>query len=94
MQIPDLADLDRVALARTVGGAALGRGVRYADGARVLHLDWDAGLLELRGVVAGNGSVYTTTAWFRPDAQGRMAVQRGACTCPMQRNCKHVAAIA
>jgi CubicO group peptidase (beta-lactamase class C family)/superfamily II DNA or RNA helicase len=93
VEIPDLADLDRAALVRVVGPAALDRGRRYAGG-RVLHLEWDEGLLELQGVVAGNGAVYTTTAWFRPDAAGRMVLQRGSCTCPVQRSCKHVAAIA
>jgi superfamily II DNA or RNA helicase len=93
MQIPDLVDLDRAALVRTVGRPTLDRGIGYAD-SRVLHLEWDAGLFELEGVVAGNGAVYTTRAWFRTGPGGRPALQRGTCSCPMMRNCKHVAAIA
>ncbi|CAN5415713.1 DEAD/DEAH box helicase [soil metagenome] len=93
MWIPALADLDRDALVRTVGHAALQRGRGYAEG-RVLDLEWDGVVHELRGVVAGNGSIYTTTAVILPDGRGRLAVRHGHCSCPMQRNCKHVAAIA
>ncbi|HVX43282.1 MAG TPA: helicase, partial [Mycobacteriales bacterium] len=77
-----------------VGAAAYTRALEYAHHGRVLQVLWDADSGALLGSVGGSGgSRYTTTARLAPDARGLWMFERGDCSCPIGRDCKHVAAL-
>jgi len=70
------------------------RGVSYAREGRVLSCVWDPNLHKLFGGVRGNkGRTYTTAVQLLPADTDTWDVEGGFCSCPMQVNCKHVAAI-
>ncbi len=70
------------------------RGVAYAQEGRVLRCLWDADGHHLFGTVRGNhGRTYTTTVRLLPADTDTYMLERGFCSCPVQMNCKHVAAI-
>jgi superfamily II DNA or RNA helicase len=70
------------------------RGVSYAQEGRVLSCVWDPQLHSLFGGVRGSHErTYTTTVHLSPADIDTWNLERGFCSCPVQVNCKHVAAI-
>ncbi len=82
-------DLDSVRA--VVGATSFKRGQTYANGRRVISVEWDADEHQLAGAVVGGG-VYSTTASLSEE-DGRLALLEGECSCPVGWNCKHVAAL-
>ncbi|WP_102144527.1 DEAD/DEAH box helicase [Mycobacterium hubeiense] len=77
-----------------LGAETYRRGVVYAREGRVIRSLWDPDAGSLLGNVRGNrGRMYTTTVQLFPDRGDAWAVDGGSCSCPMQEDCKHVAAI-
>lgn len=79
--------------------ARLGRdtvrhGTEYAHSGRVLRCLWSPNPGSLVGSVRGNhGRTYATTVHLVREPAGTWALKGGRCSCPMQLNCKHVAAL-
>jgi superfamily II DNA or RNA helicase len=70
------------------------RGEAYAREGRVLRCLWDPDVHNLFGNVRGSqGRAYTTTVRLLPVDTDTYTLESGFCTCPVQVNCKHVAAI-
>lgn len=70
------------------------RGMAYAREGRVLRCLWDPDAEELLGTVRGNnGRTYQTTAELMPIDTDTYALDGGDCSCPMEEDCKHVAAV-
>ncbi|HTQ16773.1 DEAD/DEAH box helicase [Mycobacterium sp.] len=70
------------------------RGVSYAQEGRVLSCVWDPKLHSLFGGVCGsNDRIYTTRVQLWSADFATWDVESGSCSCPVQVNCKHVAAI-
>jgi len=89
-----MLELDLSTLQRAIGGGSYVRGAEYARQQAVQHVTWDVGETALHGTVRGQkGNVYQTAAFFSL-ADGQPAeFEMGACTCPLERNCKHVVAL-
>ena len=86
--------MSRADVARVLGPVFTDRGQRYAADGRVLDAAWNPSDLSLFGTVRGSaGRLYEATAVWRVH-RGREQFVGGECTCPMQRDCKHVAAVA
>ena len=90
--VAELSDLESSTLERHFPATTLERGRSYANGGRVLSLDWDEEEALLTASVVGHGALYETAAYF-DDAGGGLDFVDGECTCPVGYNCKHVAAI-
>jgi uncharacterized Zn finger protein len=70
------------------------RGISYVQESRVLSCVWDPILHSLFGGVDGNdGRIYMTTVRLSPADSVTWDVESGSCSCPVQLNCEHVAAI-
>ncbi|KAA1248428.1 DEAD/DEAH box helicase [Mycobacterium simiae] len=70
------------------------RGLDYARAGRVVRCLWNPEDDSLVGSVRGNrGRTYTTTVQLSTDFTDSWNLEVGLCTCPMQVDCKHVAAI-
>ncbi|KZS58456.1 helicase [Mycobacterium ostraviense] len=70
------------------------RGLDYAREGRVMRCSWNPNDDSLVGSVRGNrGRTYTATAQLSMDYADSWNLEVGLCTCPMQVDCKHVAAI-
>lgn len=70
------------------------RGVAYAHAGRVQSCSWNAASHSLLGSIQGSrGTPYTSIARFAAVGPEPYSFIRGVCTCPMQTNCKHVAAL-
>jgi hypothetical protein len=70
------------------------RGMSYAREGRVMRCLWDPDAVRLSGTVRGNnGRTYITTAEFVPVDTDTYALEGGDCSCPMEEDCKHVAAV-
>ena len=91
--IDELRGFDLANVAAAVGTTSFKRGQTYARGHRVLSVGWDPDRQRLTGSVVGNGAIYSTTASFS-GANGELTLVDGECSCPVRRNCKHVAALA
>ena len=77
-----------------LGADTFRRGVAYAREGRVIRCLWDPDACSLLGNVRGSrGRTYTTTVQLSEEATDNWTVQLGLCSCPMQADCKHVAAI-
>lgn len=77
-----------------LGADTYRRGLAYAREGRVVRCLWNPGDDNLTGSVRGNrGRTYTTTAQLSMDYADSWCLEIGLCTCPMQVDCKHVAAI-
>ena len=98
-QVPPLA------ISQTVGDAAAGRGLEYARRERVTSLDWDREAARVTAEVDGQGDRYRVVVelreyeadavsrrFWRPTAGGVWRPAGSRCTCPVSRDCKHVAA--
>lgn len=86
--------VEELAIARFVGPLSLSRGRTVERAGAVRHLAWDASGFRLSAAVDG-----TATAPYRVEVRldlgvpGRTTILSGTCTCPVSRNCKHVAAV-
>ncbi|MDT0157192.1 DEAD/DEAH box helicase [Microbacterium sp. ARD32] len=75
-------------LRRLAGDGAYQRGVDYARGGRVAHASWDGEAEQLSAEVYGTGMMaYRCRIRFRGGA-----ILATVCSCPVQRDCKHVVA--
>ena len=88
----ELSQIDLAEVRATVGSRSFDRGRGYARNGRVMSVEWDADEWTLTALVAGT-TLYTATAYFVDDGDS-LALEEGECTCPVGRNCKHVAALA
>jgi superfamily II DNA or RNA helicase len=94
MMLPDLPEIDLVALKDVVAGASYSRGVQYARQHAVIRVEWDPAERALDGTVHGSsGELYETTAYFIPSRWSALVFEQGQCSCPVGLNCKHVAAL-
>lgn len=81
-------------IARLVGGDAFSRGEKYAWNGHVAEYAWVGTGTSLFGTVKGTRPTpYVVNVSFTVDAAGAVLSVAGWCTCPMQSNCKHVAAL-
>ncbi|WP_157962349.1 DEAD/DEAH box helicase [Homoserinimonas sp. OAct 916] len=81
-------------IARLVGPQAFTRGERYARDGHVSQLTWLKNGAQVYGTVAGSrNEPYTATVTLTTDGRGEVSRASGVCTCPLKRNCKHVAAL-
>jgi superfamily II DNA or RNA helicase len=77
-----------------LGADTYRRGLDYAREGRVVRCLWDPDAGSLVGNVRGNqGRTYSTTVQLSPDLADTWGIDIGLCSCPMQVDCKHVAAI-
>ena len=88
----ELTEIDLAEVRAAVGAGSWDRGRGYARGGRVMSVEWDEDEWALSALVVGT-ELYTATAYFVDDGP-RLAFEEGECTCPVGRNCKHVAALA
>ncbi|MBC7442152.1 MAG: helicase [Ramlibacter sp.] len=81
-------------IALLVGSQAFSRGERYARNGNVASSAWFASGTQLFGEVLGSRPTpYTVTVSFTVSSTGAVLRAAGVCTCPVKRNCKHVAAL-
>ena len=81
-------------IALLVGSQAFSRGERYARNGHVEAETWFGSNTQLFGTVRGSHPTpYSVTVSFSLDSAGAAVRASGVCTCPMKRNCKHVAAL-
>ncbi len=81
-------------IALLVGSQAFSRGERYARNGNVNSPEWFGSGTQLFGEVQGSRSTpYAVTVSFTANASGALVHASGVCTCPMKKNCKHVAAL-
>jgi len=90
--IEELGGIDLAEVRAAVGARSWDRGRGYARNGRVMSVEWDEDEWALSALVVGT-ELYTATAYFVDDGD-RIAFEEGECTCPVRRNCKHVAALA
>ena len=70
------------------------RGTDYARNGRVLRCLWSPDAGSLVGSVRGNrGRAYVTTVHLVRGPADTWTLKGGRCSCPMQVDCKHVAAL-
>ncbi|WP_343600908.1 SNF2-related protein [Mycobacterium sp.] len=85
-------DLHRAQL--RLGDATCRRGLEYAREGRVVRCVWNPDDGTLVGAVRGSrGRTYATTVHLSAGLADIWTIDRGRCSCPMQVDCKHVAAI-
>lgn len=76
-----------------VGSTLLSRGRTYSRKGAVFGVEWNPKSLELKGKVQGTrDNPYRTRASFKSGVGG-LRLEWGHCSCPVQFNCKHVAAL-
>ncbi|MBG6056586.1 superfamily II DNA or RNA helicase [Cryobacterium sp. MP_M5] len=81
-------------IALLVGSQAFSRGERYARNGNVNQPEWFGTGTQLFGEVQGTRPApYAVTVSFTANAAGALVRASGVCTCPMKKNCKHVAAL-
>lgn len=81
-------------IARLVGSQVFSRGERYARNGNVIEMVWPESGTKLLGRVAGTAdSPYSVTISFAVSMSGLVMNVSGVCSCPVGRNCKHVAAV-
>ncbi|GAA1329356.1 DEAD/DEAH box helicase [Brachybacterium rhamnosum] len=94
-----------LAISQAVGDAAAGRGLEYSRQKRVISLDWDRAAGRAEAEVEGMSDRYRVVVelreyeedavsrrFWRPTAGGIWRPTGSRCTCPVSRDCKHVAA--
>ncbi|SIO25772.1 DEAD/DEAH box helicase [Agromyces cerinus] len=85
--------VEELAIARFVGPLNLSRGRTAERAGAVVSLNWDAAHFRLSADVQGTApEPYRSTVKLDLGMPGRATILAGACTCPVGRNCKHVAA--
>ncbi len=81
-------------IALLVGSQAFSRGERYVRNGHVQKQTWFGSGTQLFGQVRGTRpEPYSVTVSFTVNAAGQAGRATGVCTCPVKRNCKHVAAL-
>ena len=76
-----------------INDRSLAAGLAYAMGSRVSGISFDAATGLLLGKVRGGSDVpYSTTAKLVRKAGG-WSCTVGVCSCPVRKDCKHVAAL-
>ncbi|WP_198414274.1 DEAD/DEAH box helicase [Cryobacterium cryoconiti] len=81
-------------IALLVGSQAFSRGERYLRNGHVEAETWFGSGTQLFGTVRGSRPTpYSVTVSFTLDSAGAAVRASGVCTCPVKRNCKHVAAL-
>ncbi|MBK1720832.1 DEAD/DEAH box helicase [Thiocystis violacea] len=91
MSLSYLTDLETIE--RAIPPAYLERGQRYARNGNVLSADLDQARTMAMGRVLGSaGRVYQCIVRCFPSPDGGHGIV-GQCSCPVGRNCKHVAAV-
>ncbi|MCQ6269089.1 DEAD/DEAH box helicase [Pseudarthrobacter sp. R1] len=76
-----------------VGSSFLSRGRTYSRKGAVFGVEWNPKSLELKGKVQGTrNNPYKAKASFKDGISG-LRLDWGHCSCPVQFNCKHVAAL-
>ena len=95
MQLVTIDGVAQATIAAAVGAPTYARGMRYAREHAVRHMTWDDAQNALCALVLGSaGNQYRTTVYFRSTARGGLAFEFGECSCPMEVDCKHAAAVA
>jgi superfamily II DNA or RNA helicase len=91
---PDAPPLvDARDIVRLVGPAAYQRALSYAKGGAVTEIQWDADSGLLSSTVRGSSALpYRCHIELAPGRAGFERPVSGNCSCPMMRDCKHVAA--
>ena len=81
-------------IARLVGSQVFSRGERYARNGNVVEMVWpESGTRLLARVAGSTDTPYSVTISFAVSQSGIVVNVSGACSCPVGRNCKHVAAV-
>ena len=81
-------------IALLVGSQAFSRGERYVRNGHVEKQTWFGSGTQLFGQVRGSRpEPYSVTVSFTVNSAGKASRAAGVCTCPVKRNCKHVAAL-
>ena len=84
----------KTAIKRLIGETYANRGQVYARQGRVTEFSGAEGRRLLFGEVRGSGrSIYSQTISLDWSADGRLTGIDGECSCPVDYNCKHVAAV-
>ncbi|WP_295653523.1 DEAD/DEAH box helicase [uncultured Dietzia sp.] len=78
-----------------VGSAALGRARGYANADRLRRVSYHSDDRRFTAEVRGSGSQWysTTVHLTAPDPDGSARPTRSICSCPVELNCKHAAAL-
>jgi superfamily II DNA or RNA helicase len=85
--------VDAADILRLVGEASFERGRAYARGGAVTELSWDPRTNSIVGVVQGTRQKpYRCRIETQPTVGGRIRPVASSCSCPMDFDCKHVAA--
>ncbi|MEF3402132.1 DEAD/DEAH box helicase [Agromyces sp. CCNWLW203] len=85
--------VEELAIARFVGPLNLSRGRTAERAGAVVALQWDPAHFRLSADVRGTApEPYRSTVKLDLGMPGRATILAGSCTCPVGRNCKHVAA--
>ena len=86
--------IDRADLRRLIGEPHFSRGAAYDRRGMVLAAELDASRKHAKGTVAGTErKPYTQDITLLWHPAGQLLRIDGSCTCPIGRNCKHVAAV-
>lgn len=86
--------VEELAIARFVGPLNLSRGRTVERAGAVDALAWDAARFRLSAKVRGTApDAYRANVSLDLGMPGRVTILAGSCTCPVGRNCKHVAAV-
>ena len=85
--------VDAADILRLVGETSFGRGRAYARNGAVTHFAWDPDTSRLTGVVQGTAAMpYRCRIDLVTGPGGRHRPSTSVCSCPMDYDCKHVAA--
>ncbi|HUG51067.1 MAG TPA: SWIM zinc finger family protein, partial [Terrimesophilobacter sp.] len=85
--------VDAADILRLVGETSFGRGRAYARNGAVTHFAWDPDTSRLTGVVQGTATMpYRCRIDLVTGPGGRHRPSTSVCSCPMDYDCKHVAA--
>lgn len=86
--------VEELAIARLVGPLSLSRGRTVERSGAVEELVWEAAGFRLGAVVRGSSAEsYRVNVRLDLGIPGRTTILSGTCSCPVGRNCKHVAAV-
>ncbi|MFF2275283.1 SNF2-related protein [Agromyces sp. NPDC058126] len=86
--------VEELAIARLVGPLSLSRGRTVERSGAVEELVWEASGFRLGAVVRGSSAEsYRVNVRLDLGFPGRTTILSGTCSCPVGRNCKHVAAV-